>query len=93
MTTTLLNLLAFTMLACGGPSEVPVSQVATTPSASAEAVDVEEVARLARAIQLDPAGADGILSRAGLDRAAFEARLFAIASDAEASKKYAELVR
>lgn len=48
----------------------------------------EGMAALADRIAADPANAESVLSEAGLDRAAFEARLFEIAADEAETDAY-----
>ncbi|MBK8239098.1 MAG: hypothetical protein IPK74_26535 [Deltaproteobacteria bacterium] len=51
------------------------------PDADAAGPDVAKLAELARAISADPAAADDLLEKAGMDRAQFEAAMVAIAKD------------
>jgi hypothetical protein len=69
--------LAVSLAACSGGASVP----------TAKAV---EAAALAKKIQADPAKADAILKAAGTDRDAFEALLYDIAQDPEASRAYSD---
>jgi hypothetical protein len=57
---------------------------------SASSVDVAATAALAKKIRANPSGADAILSEAGTTSAQFEADLYTIARDPDASKAYAK---
>lgn len=60
--------------------------------ASAE-LEPAKVASLAKKIREEPAKAKDLLDKAGVDRGDFEAALYRIAADKEASVAYAEAVR
>jgi hypothetical protein len=66
----------FALTACGG--------------GGADVSQAKEAAALAKQIQAKPDQADAILKEAGTDRAAFEALLYDIAADPDASRAYAE---
>lgn len=76
------------LLACGG-NEADKAKVA---DGSAE-VDVEAIAKIARAIKEEPAKAEAALQAGGMARADFEAALYTIAGDPKLSVKYVRLLQ
>jgi hypothetical protein len=75
----------------------PVGLVACTggggSTAEVSATSARDAAAIAKKIQARPGDADAILKEAGTDRAAFEALLYDIAQDPEASQAYADAMR
>jgi hypothetical protein len=75
----------------------PVGLVACTggggSTAEVSVTSAQTAAGLAKKIQARPGDADAILKEAGTDRAAFEALLYDIAQDPEASRAYADAMR
>lgn len=69
--------LAVALAACSGGSSVSTTKAKEAPA-------------LAKKIQKEQAKADAILEEAGTDRDAFEALLYDIAQDPEASKAYSD---
>jgi hypothetical protein len=55
--------------------------------------DVAKVAAVAKKIEADPANVDEVLKDAGMTRKQFEADLYKIAEDAEASEAYAKALK
>jgi len=72
---------ALLLAACGGRPVPPTSD------------QVAEVAAIASAVKADPAKADAILEKHGLDRARFEALLFEVAEDPIKAAAYAQALR
>ncbi|MFT7520101.1 MAG: hypothetical protein ACI9MC_002245 [Kiritimatiellia bacterium] len=93
--TTIALLAAVTLAACDTPPAPPASattEVATTEVTPSKADLSTKAATIAKAIRVNPNGAEGILREHGLTEATFETMMYNIANDAAAAKKYAELI-
>lgn len=66
---------------------------AGTPGAAGVALSPEQLGELGAQIRKEPARADEILARRGLDQQSFEKQIRDVTENPEASKRYAEAYR
>jgi hypothetical protein len=92
-TTFALALMLALAAACNSDESRPMSKSEQTPAASSGTLTPEQLGELGAEIRKDPARADEIMARRGLNQQSFEKAIRGVTENPEASKRYAESYR